>query len=228
MTEKNVIYSIIVPEYNCPIEGAEKCFSCFEKYQDDLELILVDDGSKEPYRSDIMKIAEKKPFIRILLQEHKGVSAARHHGLEEANGTYVIFCDIDDVLDLETMMHAVDHMPQEVDLLYCDYYKVRANRMKRVSFDSVPTLSLLMKSPTLFGTVWGKIYRRKILENVSFNESLTFGEDTDFLVKLFSEGTRIGISNDAFYIHYINKVSTSKKEVDIIRDLESFYQSLWD
>jgi glycosyltransferase involved in cell wall biosynthesis len=228
MTEKNILCSVIIPEYNCPVEVAERCFLCFERYRDSLELIVVDDGSKEPYRSDIAKLVGGMSFIHIFYQEHKGVSAARNRGMKKANGRYVVFCDIDDTVDADAMMSAICHISEETDLLYCDYDKVRSGKKKRVGFASVPTGAMLMKNPTIHGTVWGKIYRREILKDVSFNETLTFGEDTVFLLKLLSGGIRVGVSRDAFYTHYIQKRSASKKEADPIRDLELFYQSLTD
>ena len=64
----------------------------------DFELLIVDDGSKEPFQEALREQAQRDDRIRLLRQEPSGVSAARNRGIREATGEFITLLDADDTL----------------------------------------------------------------------------------------------------------------------------------
>ena len=100
MTE---LVSIILPVYN----GAEVAGRAIESvllqtYQN-IELVIIDDGSTDESLSMCQKYANKYSFIHIYSIKNQGVSNARNYGIEVANGKYLMFLDVDDELVPETV-----------------------------------------------------------------------------------------------------------------------------
>ena len=105
----NKIISVIIPVYN--VENyIEKCLnSIVNQTYNNLEIIIIDDGSTDNSIAIAEKIAENDKRIRIISQVNQGVSSARNLGLDNASGEYILFIDSDDWLDLETCKIATRH-----------------------------------------------------------------------------------------------------------------------
>ena len=93
--EKNPLVSIIVPVYNVE-KYVEQCIlSLLNQTYRNIEIIAVNDGSKDESPQKILDLAKKDKRIKLLNQENKGVSATRNNGLNSANGDFIIFVDAD-------------------------------------------------------------------------------------------------------------------------------------
>lgn len=118
------LISVIVPVYNSE-NYLEQCIKsiCKQSYGE-LEIILIDDGSKDNSFSICQSFAQKDSRIRVLHQNNKGVSSARNAGLEYASGDYVTFVDSDDYID-ENMYSSMVEISQEynADVVMCDCIK---------------------------------------------------------------------------------------------------------
>ena len=93
-------FSIIIPAYNVA-PYLERCLqSCVEQDipEDDYEMIIVNDGSKDNTLAIAQAFAEKHPSVKIISQENKGLSAARNTGMSAAEGDYIWFVDSDDTI----------------------------------------------------------------------------------------------------------------------------------
>ena len=130
MADKDILCTVIIPEYNCSAETAKRCLFGFGKYQDELEVIVIDDGSDRKWKDKIEELVSKMPYADFISQEHKGVSAARNRGLDIAKGKYISFCDIDDMIDADMLMKNLCDMENDCDLLFCDYCKVRSGNKR--------------------------------------------------------------------------------------------------
>ena len=88
--------SVIVPVYNNE-KYVETCIRsiCQQTYQN-LEILVINDGSTDGSRQILERMAEKDKRIRLIHQENAGVSAARNKGIELADGEYLTFVDGDD------------------------------------------------------------------------------------------------------------------------------------
>ena len=130
--------SFIVPVYNVASYLYKCVDSLLTQDYDDYEIILVDDGSTDgsgelcdeyeakPTSNSSLKGRGKKPLIRVIHQENRGLSAARNAGLRVANGEYVCFVDSDDYWEpnvLGGLMEQIEH--DNLDVLRFDYQNVR-------------------------------------------------------------------------------------------------------
>ena len=117
--------SVIVPVYN-----GEKCIkrcadSILSQDYPELELILVDDGSRDRSWEIMQAIAAADHRVKAIHQENGGVSSARNRALDEASGTYVQFADADDWLPMDATKLLVREMEaQSADLAVGDFYRV--------------------------------------------------------------------------------------------------------
>lgn len=112
--------SVIIPSYNCEAYIAETIGSVLDQTFDDLELIVVDDGSADRTRDIVLSYGAP---VRLLAQKNRGVCAARNYGIREARGQYICLMDHDDywfpnklALQLEQM-----HRHPEVGLVYSSF-----------------------------------------------------------------------------------------------------------
>ena len=99
----NVVISVIVPVYNAEKYLSRCIDSILVQRFNDLELLLIDDGSKDGSGKICDEFAEKDKRIKVFHKVNGGVSSARNYGLEKSNGEYVTFVDADDYLLPETI-----------------------------------------------------------------------------------------------------------------------------
>ena len=99
----NVKVSIIIPAYNVE-KYILKCInSLLEQTEKEIEIIIVDDGSKDKTNLIVKEIIKKHANIVLIEQGNKGVSAARNAGLQNAKGKYTMFIDADDWLEKDAI-----------------------------------------------------------------------------------------------------------------------------
>ena len=174
-----MILSIIIPYYNAK-EYTDELLKCLDKQMtDDVEVILVDDGSKEPYKTDY-------EWCTIVRQRNKRCSGARNTGLSIATGDYIQFIDADDMVPdyfIQRLLKEIADHPFDV----CDYsWKslnkdgVQHNKMLRSREDR-------LRNPSVCTRCFSRAY---IGEN-RFNTKKDSTEDEDFSRKLgFLDPTR--------------------------------------
>lgn len=117
------LLSIIVPIYNVE-KYLERCIdSIINQTYKNLEIILVDDGSKDASGIIADTYASKDDRIKVIHKENGGLSDARNHGLDQARGNYIIFIDSDDFIDssmCEILFTTAEKYSS--DIVSCNYY----------------------------------------------------------------------------------------------------------
>ena len=185
--------SILVPIYNSAIDLVP-CLESIrhQKYQN-LEILLVNDGSSDSSLEICRMYARLDPRIVIIDKENSGVSGTRNVAIEHATGKYLQFVDSDDYLDVNATRLMVEAMEEnKVDLLLCNYCSVtRDDKMQVFGFlppdtrmDKAQFARYLMEEPASFyyGVMWNKLYRRDIImeHDIRCNEEFTWSEDMLF------------------------------------------------
>ena len=98
----DILLSIIIPAYN----AAKYILPCLESMQDllgdDLEILVVNDGSKDNTEAIVKEYAGKDNRVQLITVPNGGVSNARNTGIENAYGRYIMFLDSDDYLISDT------------------------------------------------------------------------------------------------------------------------------
>ncbi len=181
--------SIIVPVYNCE-SSIERCLrSILTQTYQDIEVIAVDDGSKDKSGKICDKLAKEDDRLIVIHQENSGVSKTRNKALKLATGKYIQFVDSDDYLADYATKSLVDAANKNgADLVIADFYRVIKNRIStKGKIKSKKVFSLqeyadhMIKDPADFyyGVLWNKLYKRSIIEkyHLSMLEDINWCED---------------------------------------------------
>ena len=116
------LVSVIVPAYNAARYIRQALESvCTQTYRD-IEVIVVDDGSRDETPAIVEEFATSDPRVRLLLQNNAGVGAARNMGLRQAQGVYIAPIDADDIWHpgkLEAQVACMEAHGPETGLVYC-------------------------------------------------------------------------------------------------------------
>ena len=188
--------SVVVPVYNAE-KNINKCIeSILEQSYRDIELILVNDGSKDNSLKICETYSSKDKRIIVLNQENRGVSSARNHGIRKAKGNYIAFVDADDWIDadfLTNMKTLIDG--QNADMVVTNFKKIYQNKTvngERHTKNYIQSEGNLTPNKLYDGnefllgnTPWNKLFKREILIGYSifFKENLKNGEDFIFVLE---------------------------------------------
>ena len=242
--------SVIVPVYNGE-KSIERCAgSILNQDYPELELILVDDGSRDRSWEIIQAIAAADHRVKAIHQENGGVSSARNRALAEASGTYVQFADVDDWLPMDaTKMLVREIEAQSAELVVGDFYRVvDGNVSEKGSIEMGGALTLqqyanaMMLSPAdlYYGVLWNKLYRRDIIEQYSIrmDENISYSEDMIFNLEYLLHVKSVAILKaPVYYYQYtkgslvdqsLNLSSTIKMKKSVIGYYNEFFRKTFD
>jgi len=135
MYNNNPKVSIIVPTYNVEKYVYHCLDSLINQTLDDIEIIIVDDGSKDQSGKICDDYAKKDKRIRVIHQTNKGLGFSRNSGIEEAKGEYIGFVDSDDIVSLDMFEVLYKNAKKEnADISYCNYKKfLRNNEVPKIN-----------------------------------------------------------------------------------------------
>ena len=211
--------SIIITVYNTDPELLKRCLDSFRDAEE-VEVIIVDDGSTDKRVKNVISEYAEFAQYSVIDQKNKGVSAARNAGKRAASGEWITFCDADDVIDLPLLNKTVAAADQsDAGMVFSDYRK-QANRKQTIELqecnDSHEYAELLLKQPNLYGTAWGKLYRRSSIENIFFDEDLSHSEDAVFLLRCMTKLKNVMHDSHHFYQYFVYERSSAKKKNDAV------------
>lgn len=228
----NIMLSIIVPVYN--VEAyLEKCLSSiFSSTFTDFELIIINDGTKDNSEQIINKYLNiYKDKITYISKENSGLSDTRNIGMNIAKGRYIAFVDSDDYIEPDAyelminkaMERDFDVVAADVRLVYenSDKEEIVSSNYKKDMFDKEEIkTSVLVQYPV----VWNKIYKKEILEGVSFSKGVCY-EDMEFILKLYPKIKSVGVVKKPLY-NYLQRENSitytyNEKLYDIINNMTS-------
>lgn len=215
----NEMVSIIVPIYNAE-QTLHRCLtSIINQTYDNLEIILVDDGSIDT--STIICQSFQRIDARILLikQKNTGPAGARNRGIKEATGPYIQFVDADDFIQKQMTEQLVKYM-NKTDLVVCGYKTesliIKPHIVGTYSkSDAIKHFGRLYKN-TIIQSPCNKLYRRELIQDnkLLFLENYSFGEDLRFNLAYLTNCEQIFFTNEPFYIYEQNKQSLTNAYID--------------
>lgn len=217
--EFNLKYSVIIPVYNVE-KYIDRCLkSVISQRYNDLEIIVIDNGSTDRSGSICDSYANEYANISVYHIENHGVGPARNFGLSKARGEFIYFVDSDDYLVGNLFAEFEDKLAPDLDLLVFSYYNsfeqelTERNRTKKSlpysgSYDKNDFTTIfteLFLSDMLY-TVWNKFYRREFLieNNISF-EKYELGEDVRFNLNVYRNVNRVYLSQESYYVYVIGR-----------------------
>ena len=221
--EEKPLISVIVPVYNGQ-DYLENCIISIENQTyDNLEIIIVNDGSTDRTGAICVKLKEKYDNIRVITLEDEGVSVARNAGIDMAKGGFLTFVDADDRLRpkaLEVLYDSI--LSTGCDIAGCRFQTFREEpewqgqllTLYRIKEPSVYKPAEYLKQEILKGNsrCWSKLYRRSVVGNIRFQKGLSIGEDMLFLMELLPYVKKIAETDYPGYGYYQNPKGAMNRE----------------
>ena len=223
--------SLIIPVYN--VENyIEKCLnSVVNQTLKDMEVIIVNDGSKDSSKQKIEKYLKKYPRIKYLEKENGGLSDARNYGMQYATGEYIAFLDSDDYVE-ETMYEEMYNVAQKeaADMVECNFIWEYPDK-KREDIGAVynSKREMIEKARVV---AWNKLIKRELLEKtgVKFPIGLRY-EDVEFFYKLVPYLEKVSFVKKCF-VHYIQRGNSiantqnirTKEIFTVLQNVISYYR----
>lgn len=213
------LISVIIPAYNAQRWIMQSCASVMAQTYQNLELIVVNDGSGDGTYGILEEIAKDHSAVRVIHKENGGVCRARNTGLDAAQGDYVAFLDADDLMvpdALEKLYGAIQahdadisvgwktNMRSNGELLGCPY--------QRESYVLSGTQGLeysLTDHPSMYA-VWGKLYRRSLIEDIRFVEGKRIHEDSFFVFQCLLKQPKMVLLDDILVQYRLSEDSASR------------------
>lgn len=230
MAISNEKVSIIVPIYNAE-KYLEECIESVTKQTyKDLQIILVNDGSKDKSWELCKKLKNSDSRIVIATQSNAGVSVARNKGLDLADGKWIMFVDPDDVLSKTIVEDLLTQVSAEIDIVACGCYGLdgsyrkkdsffKGNRIFKANKDDL-YLQLMDASHgqgndfvTAIGVPWGKIYRHNFIKkyNLRFDPKLRRMQDNIFNMYAFYYAREIFYLDKPLYFYRLDHITDYNK-----------------
>ena len=199
-------FSIIVPVYNAE-KTLHRCLdSVIGQTEQDFEVILSENGSKDKSREICFEYAEKdERFVLYLSDENRGPSAARNAGLDRAKGEIIVFLDSDDFFEKDHLETAAKSL-EKADAVFFGYKKVLEDGT--VIGEFVPEIHenadyyeklIRLKKQDMFGYTWIKAFRKESIGDTRFDEKLNLLEDEIFTCEVLSKNIKIAVAPKAVY-----------------------------
>ena len=211
--------SVIVPVYNVE-KYLNKCVdSIINQTYKNLEIILVDDGSKDSSGEICDQYAAQDKRIRVIHKKNGGASDARNLGLENATGEYIGFIDSDDWIEVDMYEKMIQFAhTYETDIVCCGRYNVYGD-IKKTGL--CPKVDAIISDTEMFERLFDakecdvsscdKIYRKSILSDVRYPVGET-NEDAAVIYSIVSNAKKIGLLSQPLYNynHREGSVTTSR------------------
>lgn len=191
--------SIIVPIYNVEKYLDRSVDSLINQTYKNIEIILVDDGTKDSSGLIADKRAKEDSRIVVIHKKNGGLGSARNSGMKVATGDYLLFLDSDDYIENNTVEEMVKEAEKGYDIVCCGFdrvdeetKKVYSQEMISMPFDELDiNKDTIMETAFLNPSGWGKLFKKEIIENVYFSEDKRAIEDTLFYLEIMPKTKKI-------------------------------------
>ncbi len=246
--------SIIVPVYNVE-KYLPKCLdSLVSQTLDDIEVIVVNDGTPDNSQAIIDDYAERYPdIIKPFIKENGGLSDARNFAIEKATGEYIGFVDSDDYVDIDMYSKLYNKAIETAsDIVVCGFNNIILNKdltIKKIK-------QTLIENPYIFGNsiydapeilafsksyACNKLFKRELFSDLKFPTRQLF-EDSAIIYNVLSLAKKIELVNEALYQYVTSRKNSITNEIndsvfDIFKSCDSIiyhykkigkYEELYD
>lgn len=221
--------SIVIPFYNTPTNLFENCISSvMSQIGNNVEVIVVDDGSKKEYKKILDKYEQQFKVLKVIHQVNKGEGAARNTGIESAVGEFILFIDSDDIVPKGWIDYSLNLAEKnEADIVSGRFVMqkqgeklLESNNTDFIILDG-KDISYIQRDQFLEKTnlienleyidrgACAKIYRRSVIENIRFREGVVLSTDQIFNNQVLINASRYILSNHDSYYYIVNAQSIS-------------------
>jgi len=225
--------SVIIPVYNVEKYLAKCIDSVIAQTHDNLEIMLVNDGSSDSCPQICDAYAKNDNRIKVIHKPNGGISSARNAGLDIATGEWIGFVDSDDwVLPnmYEELISAA--VNENSDLAVCGYIRVDENgeHLKYISvygkvLTNAEALTNLVVSGGAYNVAWSKLYKKSILEGIRFPVG-KIHEDVFVTNRIFCKCNKVAIvpSHLYMYVKREGSIMTSSYSIERLHACDAFFE----
>ena len=243
---KSELISIIVLVYNTE-QYVNKCLnSILNQTYDNLEIIVINDGSTDKSSSKINRLAKKDNRIKVIERENRGRYLSRLEGYKNAKGKYILFVDGDDWIDKRTVEVMHDAIKEsKADVVRCQYRKYENDSI--ITPKSVLNRNVLMNveqlEPQFFdllyktnycNTICKQLMKKSVMKDIKkIEEDLNYCEDLACNLEIYKNMKSILFMPDELYVYNINhsykaRKSNLKEVTKKIQDTIYVYYNLFE
>ena len=242
------LLSVIVPIYNVEEYLIQCIDSIINQSYKNLQIILVDDGSKGNETNIIDEYASKDNRIKVLHKNNEGLVSARKTGIKKANADYITFVDGDDFLDKDYYEKMMDYIINENPDIVCGAFKryiskdnieVCTQKINTKLYTS-DSINLVIENMNCYKevffengiipSVWSKIFKKSLLMEDYMNvpDNITLGEDAAFTFPYILKSKKIVVDNNitGYFYRTNNNQMTKKYDEKVFYGIESLYKYL--
>ena len=218
-----MLLSIIIPVYNVQ-NYIERCVnSVIGENTEDIEIILVDDGSTDSSPVLCDGYADKYKYVKVIHQCNGGLSAARNTGIFHAKGEYLFFLDSDDMVEKSFVCDILNviriEKPDMISFMCCNEYRyneyeIAGNKSIHSSFNIEYFNRILTNK--MGSQICFHVYKKSIFDDIKFPDGC-FYEDIRIFWKLIENSEKIIDIDYTYYIYNLSNQSSITKSIDIKR-----------
>lgn len=225
--------SIVIPIYK--VESMlRKCLDSVtnQTYQN-LEIILIDDGSPDNCGKICDEYAEKDSRVIVIHKTNGGLSDARNMGLQRASGEYIMFVDSDDYIEQTACQKFSEYFKETPDVIIGDCitenkgYSIKHYQNLEIGniFTGKEYMLKALEAGQFPVVVWLNVYKRSFLnENHLIFKKGRLHEDIEFIPKVFYYAKRVVYSKNKFYYYITNEYSISSAK-DKTKHCKDIYET---
>lgn len=235
----NLLISVIVPVFNVENEIDRCVKSIITQTYQNLEILLIDDGSTDHCPDICDQHAKEDSRIRVFHKKNGGLSDARNFGLSKAQGDYILFVDSDDYIQNDACEKLIHLTANGVDIVVGECrqiknsivtYQKHSNIVPFKKYSSKEYIISSIKKNELFFPIWLNLYRKDFLiqNNLFFKKGYYF-EDMEFTIRFWLNNPIVVYLNYPFYNYVIRSgsIMTSsakeKKQKDSLAILQEWF-----
>lgn len=216
-----MILSVIIPVYKAE-KYLNRCMeSILMQKVEDMEIILVNDGSPDRSGELCDKWALKDRRIHVIHKENGGAGSARNMALDKAQGNYVTFIDSDDAIAENTFLPIINYLAEHhnIDILeYPAHLYIGSPKERKLTFNNnILDISgqeakrHLWLDNKLYAHCYScnKVFRRSLFDGIRYSETVHLGEDIRLISQILKKARNYATINTGMYLYYFNGESIS-------------------
>ena len=211
MSQEKALISIIIPVYKVE-KYLEKCIqSVINQTYENLQIILVDDGSPDNCGKICNEYAKKDHRIEVIHKSNGGLSDARNKGLEIAKGEYIGFVDSDDYIEADMYEVLYNLLKQyNADVSICNFYTVSQGKISIKNADNgineynrIEILKEILLDRNIQSYAWNKLYKKELFDEIKYPIGKKY-EDIGTTFYLLEKCNKVVVTGKSEY-YYINR-----------------------
>ena len=247
ISEEDFLISIVIPVYNAE-KYLEQCLNSIkDQTYKNFEVILVNDGSIDHSESICMDFVKVDTRFKYFTKVNGGASSARNFGLDHVTGDFITFIDADDWVDenhLEVLINNIKDNNSDMAVssikkfdmsnnfrfrMYSNQekYLLNYNKLNREEF--LVILPKLIYASNSYKIAVSKLFKKELVTNIRFDESIIYEEDLEFFFKLYLNINSISYVDEVTYIYRLHDESSSSKFSQLHMEQElTIYKKMYE